>query len=155
MTTQDKIGQLAFIASLDPTAIPSTVPKQAMSVAPRASIRVSPWGTPAATREHLSPVPFGRSHDIRAQDLRVLFADGRGRGNRKRSHSQPPLGLALVCLVTSTSALLVSSTGAEAEIAAKVPEIRQFASDYESVMVDVVARERGLKDLSMNVPPGN
>ena len=62
------------------------------------------------------------------------------RTNRRRR--RPPLAMALVCLLSSTSALITSSSEVEAEMTAMVPTIRKTVENARTAMIGS-ERERG------------
>jgi hypothetical protein len=72
--------------------------------------------------------------------LRAMLAFPPARTNRKRR--RPPLAMALICLLSSTGALITSSPEVEAEMAAMVPSIRKTAENARTAMIGS-ERERG------------
>lgn len=118
---------------------------------PRATV-VSPWIDSMAQRikspAEAPALPFVPFAVKGTRELKAMLAERRVRRNRTRH--RPPLALALVGLLASNSAMLVSSSAGESALTASVPVIRRCASDVESALVDAVAREHGLSELSFN-----
>lgn len=77
-----------------------------------------------------------------------MLAERRSRRNRPRH--RPPLALALVGLLASLLATMTSSPAGESALTAAVPVVQRFAEEMESALVDALAREQGLQQLSLN-----
>jgi hypothetical protein len=86
--------------------------------------------------EEAPPLPFlphfhSLSHD--PYSLRAMLAFPPARTNRRRR--RPPLALALVCLLSSTGALVATSSEGEARMTAMVPPIRKTMEDARTAMI--------------------
>lgn len=76
------------------------------------------------------------------RELKAMLAERHARRNRVRH--RPPLALAMVALLSSTIAVIATSPTGESAITATVPVIKRCAHEVETVVVEAVARERGL-----------
>lgn len=76
------------------------------------------------------------------RELKAMLAERHAHRNRLRQ--RPPLALAMVALLSSTLAVIATSPTGESAITATVPVIKRCADDVETVVVEAVARERGL-----------
>ena len=93
--------------------------------------------------EDAPALPFVPPHLILSHDpysLRAMLAFPPARTNRRRR--RPPLAMALVCLLSSTSALVATSSEGEAQMTAMVPSIRKTVENARTAMIGS-ERERG------------
>lgn len=142
MSHPHRTGLPAIFAGLAPHC-------SATRVTPRET-SVSPWIDPMSERKDEAPaLPFVPFAFKDTQEMQAMLASRGSRGNRHRH--KPPLALAMVGLLSSTSALLATSPAGESALAASVPVIRHCVIGLETAMVDSVARERGLRDLGPNL----
>jgi hypothetical protein len=95
--------------------------------------------------EEAPPLPFLPFHAGNPHSLRAMLAFPAVRTNRKRR--RPPLAMAMLCLLSSTSALVATSSEGEARMAAMVPSIRKTMEDARTAMIGS-ERERGQMSLN-------
>lgn len=144
MPSQPRMGLLALFA-MAPVCSPSHPLSRFFSASPRKNADA---GQPLfkADAPALPFVPFAFKA---TRELKAMLAERHARRNRLRH--RPPLALAMVALLSSTIAVIATSPTGESAITATVPVIKRCADDVESVVVEAVARERGLdRDVAFN-----
>ena len=90
--------------------------------------------------EDAPALPFLPLQSGNPYSLRALLAFPPTRTNHRRR--RPPLAMAMLCLLSSTSALITSSSQVEAEMTAMVPSIRKTVEKARTAMIGS-ERERG------------
>lgn len=155
MTTQERISRLA--SAVDHTRNPGAPPKQnpaASTVALRrnpahAEVRVLQARISKAFSEApaLPFVPFCYGGEM---TVREIFASRKARPNRKRQLNQPPLAMAILCLMSCLSALLATSSAGEARITSWVPAIKKTMDRAEVVVLETFGPDRGMSEISLN-----
>src|SRR5688572_2017402 len=119
MTTQQRISRLA--SAVDHTRNPGAPPKQNSAAQPVASRKTPAHADARVLQARISKafseepalpfVPFCHGGDKTAREI---FANRKARPNRKRRLNQPPLAMAILCLMSCLSALLATSSAGEA-----------------------------------------
>lgn len=76
-----------------------------------------------------------------------MFTQRQIRLNRRRRHQRPPLALAMICLLASTTALFATSREGEAQITAWVPAVKQT---MDNAKVAMLGSDRKRGEISLN-----
>lgn len=82
------------------------------------------------------------------REMKAMLARRHAQGNRPRR--RPPLALAMLALLASTIAVIATSPAGESAMTATVPVIKRSVAEVEAVVVEAVARERGLANLDID-----
>jgi len=80
-------------------------------------------------------MPFLPSIFRSEHEMRAMLADRKARLNRRRCHLRPPLAMAVICLLSSTSALFATSSRGEAEIASWVAPLKIGVEDARTALL--------------------